>query len=125
MARKGDKGPPDEPFTSFTQGNVFWDGVSARPSEREMVMVPFNNFYCQWADIGHAGLYLAYFDGNVRGTAQLDWPADPNNPASFGPPNISIFPNVDGVVNSDQHDYNDQAKIEGNLACSLSQNCPP
>jgi hypothetical protein len=37
--------------------------------------------------------------------------------------NSSIFPNADGVVNMDQHDYNDQDLISRSLACSLTQSC--
>jgi len=51
---------------SFTRGNVFWDGVSARPAEREMVMVPNNCFYHMWADLPHHGINIVYFDGKVR-----------------------------------------------------------
>jgi hypothetical protein len=126
---KGWYGPDQlhEPFVSLTQGNIFWDGTGARPAERAMTFLTFNNFYNDWADI--SGVPLVYFDGNVRGTAQMDWDPkyikekfDPNQKA-FGPPNVSFFPNADGVVNGDQHDYNDQALIEKNLACSLRRLC--
>ena len=67
-----------------------------------MVLVAANNFGNDWTDI-LTGVPLTYFDGNVRGVAQTD--IDPNRTKekfgpgqiAFGPPNVSFFPNADGV----------------------------
>jgi hypothetical protein len=119
----GDVRQTTEPFVSFTRGNVFWDGSSSRPTERELVMVPFNPFYCGEAVLPlHQGINLVYFDGAVRGVAQMDY-GKTADPRTCLPPNISIFPNADGVVNQDQHDYNDVALIARNLRCSLTMSC--
>ncbi len=116
------------PLTTFTKGNVFWDGVSPRPSERELVFVAYNNFFHAWANIPD-GLTLAYFDGNVRAVAQTDIPVtlqevfDPVTEKRFSPPSTSYFPNADGIFNEDEHDFNDQALIIKNLKASLVQYC--
>jgi hypothetical protein len=122
----GDMGQQNMPMISFTKGNTYWDGASARPAERELAFAAFNNFANQWTDIPD-GITLAYFDGNVRAVAQMDITVkipevfDPGKEKRFSPPSTSYFPNADGVYNMDQHDYNDQALIIKNLKTSLTR----
>jgi hypothetical protein len=126
----GTLGQTHEPWFTFTQGNTFWDGVAPRPASHEMVFVSYNNFANEWSDWPNGGIFVTYFNGNLRGAAQTDIPVtipevfDPNHDVRLAPPNISFFPNADGVVNMDQHDYNDQEQIVRSLQCSLSRTCP-
>jgi len=128
-ANPNDKLPPYHPRFTMTQGNVFWDGTGPRPAEREMVFLPYNGFSNEWSNWPHGSVFLAYHKGNVRAAAQMDLAVDhkevydPDRETRFAPPNVSFFPNADGVLNQDQHDYDDQALIAKNMRCSLELKC--
>ena len=135
---------PHRPMMNFTMGNLFSDTTPLNNGQEQPFLflnaVTLGNAWTSYAD----GLSIAYYNGGVRGaqqtspTTKYDFTRDANGQPIPKPgggcvydtpialptlanPKFTFYPNVDGIFNLDQVDFDDVAWIKSHLGWALTR----
>jgi hypothetical protein len=129
------------PYTTFTKGNLYSDITPLGAPGQDGPLV-FNNATMvanEWTSYS-TGASIVYFDGNVRGIMQIDpMPVVPvtiqmvngqavcSVPSVLAPfksmsgPTSTFYPNIDGIFNMDEADFDDVSFIKTNMSQAVAQ----
>jgi hypothetical protein len=126
----------NQPYFALSRGNYYSDSQDISPTgpNRSKALVfdrtlQIGNDWTSWA----SGFSLAYFQGNVRGVCQTLPELSKNAstpeecagpPAGFDPlvdPQSGFFPNIDGIFNVEQFDYDDVSSMTSHLSWALKR----
>jgi hypothetical protein len=131
------------PMMNYTMGNLFSDSTPLSGKEQPFLFLKAITLDNEWASYAD-GLSIVYYNGAVRGAVQTEpKPAydiirdasgnvvlNPNGSCKYAAPiviptlanpQLGFFPNVDGIFNLDQVDFDDVTWMKAHLAWALTQ----
>jgi hypothetical protein len=126
----------NQPYFALSRGNYYSDSQDISPTgpnpSKALVFDragQIGNDWTSWA----SGFSLAYFQGNVRGVCQTLPELSKNAstpeecagpPAGYDPlvdPQSGFFPNIDGIFNVEEFDYDDVSSMTSRLSWALKR----